>query len=104
MRDVIQQIIEVEQQAKGILEAARIEAERIRSEARSEASRLVDEARRDGQAEARLLLESAHRDAEEEKSRLLAEAAERIEACVQVDEAVRRRAVERVVRRIQGEG
>jgi vacuolar-type H+-ATPase subunit H len=104
MREVIQKIIEVEQQAKGVLEAAQTEAERIRVAAHGEARRITDDARRDGQAEAQGIVEAAEREAEEEKARRLAVAAARIEAQVKLAAAVRRRAVERIVRRICGDG
>jgi vacuolar-type H+-ATPase subunit H len=71
---LIQQVLEIEEQAQAIREAAMHEAEQLPKQAEQEAQAVIEKARADAQEEARQLVASAQ--AKEECERILAQAEE----------------------------
>lgn len=102
MRDVIQRIIATEDEAKGIVEAARAEADRIMSDARKKGQDIVERARREARVEAEGIVETAVEAAEREKGHEIALSAAGIETEIQLDQKSREWAVEGVVRCVCG--
>jgi vacuolar-type H+-ATPase subunit H len=102
MREVIQQIIATEDEAKAMVEAAGAHAERILSEARKKGQDMVERARQEARVEAESIVEAAVSDAEREKEATLALARTEIENRIQLDGESNRQAVEGVVRCVCG--
>lgn len=98
MRDVIQKIVATEAEAKRTVEEARAQADHILSEARKKAQDIAAQAHLEAIAEAECIVAAAVEDAEKEKEERLARAAAKIAKQAGIDEADRRRIVERVVR------
>ncbi|HNY71105.1 MAG: hypothetical protein WBJ54_06085 [Syntrophorhabdus sp.] len=98
MRDVIQKIISVENEANVTIQDARAEAERITSDARKKSNDLIENARQEALTEAKKIIDALIQDAEKEKQQQLASAAIEIEKRVRLDPAIREWAVEGVVR------
>jgi len=98
MRDVIQKIISVENEANVTIQDARAEAERITSDARKKSNDLIENARQEALTEAKKIIDALIQDAEKEKQQQLASAAIEIEKRVRLDQAIREWAVEGVVR------
>jgi vacuolar-type H+-ATPase subunit H len=71
---LIQQVLEIEEQAQAIHEAAMHEAEQLPKQAEQEAQAVIEKARADTREEARRLVASAQ--AQEECARILAQAEE----------------------------
>ena len=70
----IEQVLDIENQAQAIHEAARQEAEQLPKQAEKDAQALIDKARSEAEEEARRIVELAQ--AEDESKRILAQAAE----------------------------
>lgn len=104
MRDVIQKVIAAETEAKGAIEAARIERERILSDARKKADNIADQALRDTHIETERITASAEEAAEREKQESLARIAAGIESEVQLDRNRRKQTVEEIVRYVCRQG
>lgn len=68
----IEQVLEIEKQAQGVLDAATEEADQIPAKAEQEAGEIVERARSQAQDEARQMVEKAH--SEEETAAILAQA------------------------------
>lgn len=102
MRDVIQQVIAVEAEAKCLVEAGRLERDRILSEAQQRGEELVSRTRREARADAGKMIETAVHEAEREKQECLARVAAEIEAQIRLDETTRQRAMEAIVRCVCG--
>lgn len=100
MRDVIQKIVATESEAKLIVETARVEADRILSEAQKKGRDIVDQARQEAHAKSVKITESATALAEQEKQRRLAEATVEIENQINLDQAIKKSAVEEVIRQV----
>ena len=98
MRDVIQKIISVENEANVTIQDARAEAERITSDARKKSNDLIENARQEALTEAKKIIDALIQDAEKEKQQQLASAVIEIEKRVRLDPAIREWAVEGVVR------
>lgn len=98
MRDVIQKIISVENEANVTIQDARAEAERITSDARKKSNDLIENARQEALTEAIKIVDASIQGAEKEKQQQLASAAIEIEKQVRLDPAIREWAVEGVVR------
>jgi V/A-type H+-transporting ATPase subunit G/H len=72
----IQQVLEIERQARAVYEAAEREAEQLPRQVEQEAQALMEKARADAQEEARRLIANAQ--APEECARILAQAEEEV--------------------------
>lgn len=102
MHAVIQDLIEAEGQARGVVEAARAEADRLVAEAEHRARERLAQTRRDSTAEAAGAVAAAIEAAEREKTLRLDQAAADIERRFQLDDATRERLADAVVRCICG--
>ena len=98
MREVIEKIIATEGEAKLIVESAKTEADRMLAEAREKGRDIVEKARQEALVEAGKLMEAAVESAEQEKVRRLADAAVEVQKQIQLDEVTKKSAVEGVVR------
>ena len=98
MRDVVQKIIATEGEARLAVEAARAEADRIMSDAQKKGHDMVEQARQEALIEAKKIVDTAIEAAEREKQHRLADAAAEIEAQIRLEPAMRKWAVEEVVR------
>jgi len=98
MRNVIQKVLAAEAEAKNLLDAGRVEADRIREAAQKKGQALLALSRQETRGEVETILETATRQAELEKQERLAKAAVEIETQFRLDDAIRQRAVEAVVR------
>lgn len=104
MREVIRKVIETEAEAKRIVEAAKTESGRISSDAQKQGQALRERTRQEARLAAAKMLEVAAQEAEREKQERLARATTEIETQVGLDEAMKQRAVEGVVRCVCGFG
>lgn len=102
MREVIQQVVATEAEAKRMVQSAMAEAGGILSEARRQALELMAAVRAAAQREAQDILSKAATHAEQDKQARLAKAVSEIEHQVCLDERVRQEAVAAVVRCICG--
>jgi vacuolar-type H+-ATPase subunit H len=98
MRDVIQKIIATESEARLTVEAAKVEADLIMSDAQKKGRDIVERARQETMIEADRIVEAAVEAAEREKQCRLTDAAAEIESQIQLEPAVRQWAVEEIVR------
>ena len=103
MRDVIQKVIATEAEAKRLVEAAKVEAGRVTSEAQKQAEALVGRARQEARVETEKILAMALQEAEREKQELLARATVEMESQIRFDKDTRDRAVKAVIRCVCGE-
>ena len=104
MHAVIQKVMGAESEAKGLVEAARLDAERVVADARSRAKECLEQARQQVRFEAQGIVEAAVRAAEGEKQACLASEIAEIQAHVRLDEGTKEQAVSAVVRCVCGEG
>ncbi|HEU5395891.1 MAG TPA: hypothetical protein VFV81_01900 [Verrucomicrobiae bacterium] len=88
MRDIIQQVVTTEAEAKQLLDAARSRAEEQVAEARRRAREQVEQARREADREAAALLDAAETQAATEKASRLASATVEINAGIRPDGAL----------------
>lgn len=98
MREIIQKIIATESEAKLTVEAARVEADQILSEAQKKGRDIIEKTRQEVLVEAEKILETAVEAAEREKQKRLADAAVEIENQIRLDPASRERIVGKVIR------
>jgi vacuolar-type H+-ATPase subunit H len=103
MREVIKNVIATEAEARGMVAAARAEADRITSDAQKRSQEMVAQARLEARAEAERLVEAARREAEREKQEQLARATVEIETQVRLEQTNRHRAVAGAVRCVCGQ-
>jgi vacuolar-type H+-ATPase subunit H len=103
MREVIKNVIATEAEARGMVAAARAEADRIASDAQQRSQDVVAHARLEARVAAERLVEAAEREAEREKQERLARATLEIEAQVRLDQTSRHRAVAGAVRCVCGQ-
>ena len=96
----IQQVLDLEKQARDIYEASVSEAAQIPVAAEKEAQALVEKARADAEAEARELVASAQ--SQEESTRMLAEAEARVKQTETLAGSNFDRAVTYVLNRVIG--
>jgi vacuolar-type H+-ATPase subunit H len=102
MREVIQQIIATEAEAKAMVEAARAETERILSEARTTGQEMIELARRGARIEGERIVQEAVEVAEKEKEASLKLARVEIENQIRLSDEDYRQIVEGVVRCVCG--
>jgi vacuolar-type H+-ATPase subunit H len=98
MREVLQQVLATEAEARRMVQSAGAEAERILTEARRQAHALTVAARDEAQREAREILSAAAVRAGQEKQVRLARAATGLETQVRLAETDRQAAIAAVVR------
>ena len=98
MSDVVQRLLEVEEEAKSIIEQARQEASRLVEDARQEAQRTLEQSRLAARAEAEEIVRAREQEARDERQRALDEAGRSAVSIESVDPDRLRRAVDRVVR------
>ena len=103
MREIIKSVIASEMQAKGLVAAARVEADRIATDAQKKGQDLVMRVRAEARTEAERMVEAAVRNAEREKEEYLARVTAEIGTEVQLEEGIRQRAVAAVVRCVCGQ-
>lgn len=103
MRDVIQKVIAAEAEARRIVEAARVEADRISAGAQKQGEELVVRTRQEARAEADRVVEAALKTAAQEKRERLARVVAEIDTQVQLDETARQRAVAAAIRCVCGQ-
>ena len=102
MRDVIQKIVATENQAKRIVEDGRTQADRILLEARKKAQDITAKAYQDAGREAQEIIAEAAREAEGERQKTLNEALETLEREVIIDERSRQKIIDEIIRHVCG--
>lgn len=102
MREVIQQVIATETEAKRMVQAARAKAEHSLTEARQAAQELMEHARQMARAESLEMLVAAEAQAGQQKAERVNLAAAEIEKQIRLDETTRQQAVEAAVRCLCG--
>jgi vacuolar-type H+-ATPase subunit H len=102
MREVIKNVIATEAEARGMVAAARAEADRIASDAQKRSQDMVAKARLEARVEAERLVEAAGGEAAREKQERLAQATLEIEMQVRLEETNRQQAVAGAVRCVCG--
>lgn len=102
MRDVVQKIVATENQGKRIIEEARAQADRVLAEARKQAQDISMKAYQDAGRQAQEIVNEAVREAEDQKRESLAKASEAIEREVVIDEGLRQKFVEEIIRHVCG--
>jgi vacuolar-type H+-ATPase subunit H len=102
MREVIQQIIATEAEAKALVEAARAEAERILAEARTASQEMIELARREARIEGERIVHEAVEVAEGEKEASLKLARAGIESQIRLNDEDYGQIVEGVVQCVCG--
>lgn len=102
MREVIQQIIATEAEAKALVEAAKAEAERVLSEACTTGQEMIELARREARIEGERIVQEAVEAAEDEKRASLTRARAEIESQIRLNDEDYRQIVEGVVRCVCG--
>ncbi len=98
----IEQVLEIERQAQGILDAATREAEQLPAKAEQEAREIVDRARSQAQEEARQMVEKAQ--AQDETSAILSQADEKNRETEKLASKNLDKAVAFVLERVIGKG
>lgn len=102
MRDVIQNVIAAEEEARSILAQARSERDRIMADAQRQAQELTEQSSREARAESEKILTSAHQSADSERQQRLSRATTEIETQVNLEDAAMRSAVTAVVECVCG--
>jgi vacuolar-type H+-ATPase subunit H len=102
MREVIKNVLATEVEARGMVAAARAEADRIASDAKRQIQDMVAQARLEAQVEAEQLVEAAGCEAGREKQELLARVKVEVEMQERLDETNRQRAVAAAMRCVCG--
>lgn len=103
MRNVIKNVIATEAEARGMVAAARAEADRIASDAQKRSQDAVVRARLEARVEAERMVAAAVNEAGREKQERLARATVEIATQVRLEETVRHRAVAGAVRCVCGQ-
>jgi vacuolar-type H+-ATPase subunit H len=102
MREVIKNVIAAEAEARGMVLAARADADRIASDAQKRSQDIVARVQQEARAEAERLVAAAGNEAGREKQDRLAQASIEIETQVRLEAAARQRAVAGAVRCVCG--
>lgn len=102
MREVIQQVIAAETEAKQVVQAARIEAGQLLASTRAQAREVIEAAQREAKLESERILAAAETDAIREKAEQLARAAKEIEMNIRLDAETARTIAEAAVRCVLG--
>jgi len=100
MREVMLGLIDAEREARGMVDAARAEGERVVSRAEQSAREMAALARQEIRAEAAQVIETAVESARREKRERMEKAALEINNQVLMDEETRNSVVEEVVRSV----
>lgn len=98
MREVIQQLVAVEFEARQIVQAAQAAADRILTDAQQQALEMVARGREEAHAAGETLLATAIANADRDKVVRLAAASEKIDAEVRLDEEAVEQIVTEIVR------
>lgn len=104
MRDVIQKIVATENQARRIVEEGRSQADRILFDARKQAQDINMKAYQDAGREAQEIVAEAARAAEDQKRESLAEASAAMEREIVIDEGLKQEILEEIIRHVCGLG
>jgi vacuolar-type H+-ATPase subunit H len=102
MREVMQRVIETEGEAKGIVEAAKAEADRISLDAQMKAQEIVEKARYEAVGEGEKIVSAAVESAEREKKERIAKAVEETGSTIKIEGDTREWAVGEVIRCVAG--
>jgi len=100
MKKIIEQVIELEKQARSVNEAAVRDAEKIPLQAQEEAQALLEKSRQEAENEARHILENSRTD--EETARIISEAQEQADQSEALAERHLDEAVRFVIERVAG--
>jgi vacuolar-type H+-ATPase subunit H len=103
MRELIQELVQTEAEARRMVEAARIEAERLVADAHKQVQALSARVRAESRVEAEKLIDAAVRQAQAEKSQRVLKAEAEIKQSVRLDVAIQEEIAEAVVRCICGD-
>lgn len=103
MREVLQQLIATEEEARGIVTAAHQTGDKLVQEAQAKAAQLLEHARAETRLEAERVLQSAMASTMAEERELLARADAEIESELKVDPGKRQCAVRAVVQCVFGQ-
>jgi vacuolar-type H+-ATPase subunit H len=98
----IEQVLEIERQAQGILDAATQEADQLPARAEQEARELIDRSRSQAQEEARQMVEKAR--AQDETAAILSQADEKNRESEKLASSNLDKAVAFVLERVIGKG
>ena len=104
MKEVLERMLAVEEQAKQIVADAELRARRTVEHAQAEARRIVDEARQRALADANALQAQRVDAARQERDQRLREGTQANEKQRQVDPDRRRQAVQHVLKAVLGDG
>lgn len=104
MRDVIQRVIQVEGEARQLVQAARSESDRLVTDARVTAKRLIEQAKQEAKLESDDLLLAAEAASQNEKAGQLSRVAAEVQKTICLDEATTRAVADAAVRGICGFG
>lgn len=102
MRDVIQKIVATENQAKRIVEEGRAQADRILADARKQAQDINMRSYQDAGKEAQDIVARAVEAAEGQKRENLAKASVVIEREIVIDEGLKQKIIEEIIRHMCG--
>ena len=103
MRELIQELVQTEAEARRMVEAARIQAERLVADAQKQVQALSARVRAESRVEAEKLIDAAVRQAQAEKSQRVLKAEAEIKQSVRLDVAIQEEIAEAVVRCICGD-
>jgi len=98
VNDPIERLLEVEEEARQILQRAKDEASAIVSDARRQADKLATDAAEAARAEAEQALRAGRQRAEKEREELLRRASEEAPTSELLDDETLRRAADRIAR------
>jgi vacuolar-type H+-ATPase subunit H len=98
LREVIQQLVAVEAEAKRIVQAAQTEADRVLGDAQRQAQELVARGREETRGASEQLVATAIAEAERNKQAHLAQAGKEIETQVCLDDKTKEQIVAEIVR------
>ena len=96
----VEQVLEIEKQARAIQESAQKEAEQLPIQAEQESQAIIEKARADAEQEAQKMIQAAQ--AEEEKARILEQVDEKIRRTESLASNNFNRAVSFVLNRVVG--
>ncbi|HOJ42852.1 MAG TPA: hypothetical protein PK800_01905 [Syntrophorhabdaceae bacterium] len=100
MKEVIEKIVSTENEAKSIIEGAKIEADRIISEAKRKAQDIIEKTKRDAIIEAQKIIDLAIEKAQQEKEKRLIEKAREIKSQFVLNEEARQKAIDWIVKTV----
>jgi len=104
MRETIQRVMAAEDEARRLVEDARIEGEAHLDDCRRRAQELAERAQREGRREGEEILRAASEEALRQRERLIHSASAEIETMIRLDEPVACQSVNAIVRCVCGQG